>query len=76
MRKKATDDNFNSQHSALEDGDVIYAMGPRAAMEVGRKQVIHFCADVLDVEADPTMLREVEEDIDENDEIHMEDAEA
>jgi hypothetical protein len=37
-------------------------MGPRAAMEVGRKQVIYFCSNVLDEQPDPTMLAEVDED--------------
>eukprot|EP00573_Skeletonema_grethae_P010912 CAMPEP_0201692782 /NCGR_PEP_ID=MMETSP0578-20130828/5575_1 /ASSEMBLY_ACC=CAM_ASM_000663 /TAXON_ID=267565 /ORGANISM="Skeletonema grethea, Strain CCMP 1804" /LENGTH=361 /DNA_ID=CAMNT_0048178207 /DNA_START=108 /DNA_END=1190 /DNA_ORIENTATION=- len=46
-----------------EDGKVIaYAMGPRAAMEVGRRQVVFFCSNVLDEQPDPTMLREIDED--------------
>ena len=36
--------------------------GPRAAMEVGRKQVIYFCYNVQDEQPDPTMLAEVKED--------------
>jgi hypothetical protein len=52
---------------------MLYAMGPRAAMEVGRKQVIYFCAEILDEEPDPTMLRDVEEDLEEEDnEVFME----
>ncbi len=51
-----------------EDGKVTaYAMGPRAAMEVGRKQIIYFCSNILDEQPDPTMLAEVDED-EENDE--------
>ena len=34
----------------------------RAAIEVGRKQVIYFCASILDEQPDPTMLKEVDED--------------
>jgi hypothetical protein len=37
-------------------------------MEVGRKQVIYFCAEILDEEPDPTMLQEVELQDEEDDE--------
>mmetsp|Transcript_31712 Transcript_31712/g.72519 ORF Transcript_31712/g.72519 Transcript_31712/m.72519 type:complete len:363 (+) Transcript_31712:80-1168(+) len=48
---------------ANDDGKVLaYAMGPRAAIEVGRKQVIYFCASILGEQPDPTMLKEVDED--------------
>lgn len=48
---------------ASEDGKVFaYAMGPRAAMEVGRRQVVYFCSNVLDEQPDPTMLAEIDED--------------
>lgn len=46
-----------------EDGKVIaYAMGPRAAMEIGRRQIVMFCSSILDEQPDPTMLQEIEED--------------
>ena len=46
-----------------EDGKVIaYAMGPRAAMEIGRRQIVWFCSNILDEQPDPTMLAEIEED--------------
>lgn len=46
-----------------DDGKVIaYAMGPRAAMEIGRRQVVYFCSNVLDEQPDPTMLAEIDED--------------
>mmetsp|Transcript_468 Transcript_468/g.1130 ORF Transcript_468/g.1130 Transcript_468/m.1130 type:complete len:320 (+) Transcript_468:201-1160(+) len=48
---------------------VLYAMGPRAALEVGRKQVIYFCAEILDEEPDPTMLAELEEEGFEEEEV-------
>ena len=53
----------NSQSEArtailAEDG-FCYAMGPRAALEIGRRQLIYFCADVLDEQPDPTMLEEI-----------------
>lgn len=60
IKDKATEENFFSQ--PLQDGDVIYSMGPRAALELGRKQIISFCAEVLGEEPDPTMLAEIEDD--------------
>ena len=39
--------------------DFMYAMGPRAAMEIGRKQIIYFCAEILDEQPCPTMLSEL-----------------
>jgi hypothetical protein len=42
-----------------DDNDIIYAMGPRAAMEIGQRQIIYFCAEVLNEEPDPTMLAEL-----------------
>ena len=62
-----TDCVEGSSSAAGEDGKVVaYAMGPRAAMEVGRKQVIYFCSNVLDEQPDPTMLAEVDEDEEES----------
>ena len=50
-----------------EDGKVIaYAMGPRASIEIGRKQIIYFCSSILDEQPDPTMLAEVDEDEEED----------
>lgn len=46
----------------LEDNSVYYTMGPRAAMEIGRKQVVCFCAEVLGQDPDPTMLQELQEE--------------
>lgn len=47
----------------VEDSDrLFYAMGPRAALEVGRKQIICFCAEILDEQPDITMLTEIEND--------------
>jgi hypothetical protein len=64
IKEKATDENCGSQ--ALEDGDMLYSMGPRAVMEIGRRQIIFFCAEVLGEEPDPTMLKEVAEDLEED----------
>eukprot|EP00339_Tiarina_fusa_P027181 CAMPEP_0117085592 /NCGR_PEP_ID=MMETSP0472-20121206/60149_1 /TAXON_ID=693140 ORGANISM="Tiarina fusus, Strain LIS" /NCGR_SAMPLE_ID=MMETSP0472 /ASSEMBLY_ACC=CAM_ASM_000603 /LENGTH=322 /DNA_ID=CAMNT_0004814869 /DNA_START=81 /DNA_END=1045 /DNA_ORIENTATION=- len=51
IKEKATEENYATQ--ALEEGDMLYSMGPRSAMEVGRKQVIYFCAEILGEEPDP-----------------------
>lgn len=59
IREKASEENCVFQN--LEDGDVVYSIGPRAAMEIGMKQIIAFCAEVLDQEPDPTMIKEVDE---------------
>jgi hypothetical protein len=60
LREKAEEGNCQNQ-VAIEEGDFIYSMGPRAGIEIGRKQIIHFCAEILDEEADPSMLKEVDE---------------
>ena len=73
IKEKATEDNLTGQQ--LEEGDVLYTMGPRSAMEVGRKQVIHFCAEILDEEPCPTMLKEIEEDEEEEMESQLQDDE-
>ena len=58
-----------SGREASEDGKVIaYAMGPRAAMEIGRKQLVQFCAQILDEQPDPTMLAEIDEDEEDSEE--------
>ena len=60
VKDKANEENFLSQ--TTQEGDVIYSMGPRAALELGRKQIITFCAEVLGEEPDPSMLKEIEGD--------------
>jgi hypothetical protein len=47
--------------SQVTDQDIFqYSMGPRAAMEIGRHQIIFFCSEILDEgEPDPTMLQEI-----------------
>ncbi|GKY97502.1 hypothetical protein MPSEU_000708400 [Mayamaea pseudoterrestris] len=37
-----------------------YAMGPRAMLEIGRKQVIYFCSEIMDEDVDPQMLKELD----------------
>lgn len=49
--------------SATTDDDVtLFAMGPRAALEIGRRQVIYFCSEILGEQPDPSMLQEVADD--------------
>eukprot|EP00980_Cylindrotheca_fusiformis_P009492 scaffold2076_cov106-Cylindrotheca_fusiformis.AAC.1 len=72
IKEKATEENFSTQ--TLEEGDVLYTMGPRSAIEIGRKQIIHFCAEILDEAPCPTMLKEVEVDMEEEEqelEVYM-----
>ncbi|KAL7511078.1 hypothetical protein ACHAXN_008525 [Cyclotella atomus] len=46
---------------------VAYAMGPRANMEIGRRQLVYFCANLLgEQEPDPTMMMEIDEDEEES----------
>ncbi len=61
IKEKATDENVASQN--FEEGDFLYSMGPRSVMEVGRKQIVYFCASILGEEPDPSMLREIEDDV-------------
>jgi len=61
LREKKGDKNATA--SGLDEGvDMFYAMGPRAAMEIGRKQIVYFCAEILDEQPDPTMLSEIVQD--------------
>lgn len=40
----------------------LYCLGPRAAMEIGRKQILYFCSQILGQDPDPSMLLELEQD--------------
>jgi MAGE family len=48
----------------IDDDSFFYAMGPRAAIEIGRRQVVYFCGEILDEVPDPTMLQELEAAVD------------
>ena len=39
---------------------VLYTMGPRSQLEIGRLQIVHFTADVLGQKPDPNMINEIE----------------
>ncbi len=45
----------------MGDESPSYAIGPRALIVVGLRQIVHFCADVLEQQPDPTMLQELEQ---------------
>jgi hypothetical protein len=55
---KASDLGFAVEDELAE----YYSLGPRAAMEIGRKQIVYFCAEILDEDPDPTMLHELQQD--------------
>ena len=61
LKEKATEERLAASQDA-EEGSMFYTMGPRAAMEIGRRQIIYFAAEVLDEDPDPTMLAELEND--------------
>jgi len=58
-----------------DSSGVYYAWGPRAALEVGRKQIITFTANILDEQPDPTMLQELDEGGDDEEERKGEEGE-
>lgn len=62
IKEKVTDDRLALLPDA-EEGSMLYTMGPRAAMEIGRRQIIYFAAEVLDEEPDPTMLSELNDEM-------------
>jgi hypothetical protein len=58
--KEKASEHQQHQGSTADEESYYYAMGPRAAIEIGRRQVIYFCAEILDEVPDPTMLQELE----------------
>ena len=60
IKEKATEQQITASTSTINEDSCFYAMGPRAAIEIGRRQVIFFCGEILDEEPDPTMLQELE----------------
>ena len=65
LREKCTETTgLPTATSQVTDQDSFqYSMGPRAAMEIGRRQIIFFCSEILDEgEPDPTMLEEIDDE--------------
>jgi len=58
MKEKAGEET--GPGSQVVENTFQYAMGPRASMEIGRKQVVIFCAEVLDEQPDETMIAEID----------------
>ena len=76
MKEKISDDKLQSLSSTdVDEHNVVYALGPRAAVEIGRRQIIYFCADVLDAEPDPSMLLDLERDEEREEEMETIDEE-
>ena len=61
LLREKTNETLANLHQQATDTSFFYAMGPRATMEIGRKQIIYFCAEVLGEDPDPTMLKELED---------------
>ena len=61
-------DKISTDNKDQELPLVKYSLGPRAAHEIGRRQIIHFCAEILDEEPDPTMLAELDDGVDDEEE--------
>jgi MAGE family len=59
--KASSGEHFMAMSQEVEESSHFYAMGPRAALEIGRSQIVHFCASILDQEPDPHMLAEIEQ---------------
>lgn len=57
LKMKAAD--LTSKPDSALEGHFYYSMGPRAMLEIGRRQVIFFCSEILDQEVDPQMLKEL-----------------
>lgn len=55
LKEKGNPENITSTPNNNEQR-FSYAMGPRSLLEIGRKQLLYFTAEVLDEEPDPTML--------------------
>lgn len=57
IKKKS--DNAGVDGGVDDEDAVSYAIGPRSLLVVGLKQIVCFCAQVMDQEPDPTMLQEL-----------------
>lgn len=62
LLKRKEDKEGSATATQSDQTHVLYAMGPRAGVEIGRKQIVYFCAEVLGEEPDPIMLKEIEDE--------------
>jgi hypothetical protein len=62
LLKEKADDAGPSQAASgnVSESRFLYAMGPRALLEIGRRQLLSFTAEVLDQTPDPTMLAAID----------------
>lgn len=68
LKEKITEEQLSSAPTA-DENSLIYAMGPRAALEIGRRQVLFFCAEILDEEPDQAMIEDIERDEEHQDKL-------
>jgi len=72
VKEKSADKLGSANQDDVGNADLdegfCYAMGPRAALEIGRRQLIYFCADILGEQPDETMLAEINDEFMEEEE--------
>ena len=61
LKEKISEERLLDTQNA-DENSMVFALGPRSAVEIGRKQIVYFCAEILDEEPDPTMLLEIDRD--------------
>lgn len=62
LKRKEDKEGGGAAVTQSDQTHFLYAMGPRAGVEIGRKQIVYFCAEVLGEEPDPIMLKEIEDE--------------
>ena len=61
-----------TQPTQSDEQIFLYAMGPRSYLEIGKRQVLYFCAEVLEEEPDESMLSELKQNGDDDDAMNQE----
>jgi MAGE family len=69
LREKANED-LMSQRNGSDENSNFYSIGPRAAMEIGRQQILFMCAEIMGVEPDQETINELRDDAHEEDDDH------
>lgn len=64
--KASQNEQVAAMNAKAEADSMFYALGPRAVMEIGRQQIVFFCAESLDENVDQSMLDEIHDDEDPN----------
>lgn len=60
LQKLVHRDYLMKEKNEEEGEGFLYCIGPRSVIEVGRRQVLTFCSEILGEDIDPTMLAELE----------------